>query len=61
MPVPTGAIIRGRIARESDFDEMRKWLDRPGVAHIRVVTVKRGAGESRAYTLLRIEPPSERT
>jgi hypothetical protein len=55
-----GAILRGRIARNADLDGIRKWLDKRGVAHMRVVTVKRGAGQSHAFTLLGIEPPSER-
>jgi hypothetical protein len=54
-----GAVIRGRIAREADLGEIRKWLEQRGEAHMRVVTVKRGGREIHAFTLLRIEPPDD--
>lgn len=54
-----GATIKGRIARGADLDAIRGWLDKPGVARMRVVTGTRGAGKSYAFTLLAIEPPEE--
>jgi hypothetical protein len=55
----SGAVIKGRIAGGADLDALRGWLDKPGVARMRVVTVTRGAGKSHAFTLLAIEPPEE--
>lgn len=55
----TGEVIKGRIARGANLDEIRRWLDKPGVARMRVVTVTRGARKSHAFTLLGIEPPDD--
>jgi hypothetical protein len=50
-------ILRGRISRELDLNELREWVDKPSIAHMRIVTVyHRGSGETQAFTLLRMTP-----
>jgi len=49
----SGEIIRGKIARES-VDSIRPWFEKQCIAHMRVVTVVRPNGETKAFTLLRL-------
>jgi hypothetical protein len=53
----TGEILRGRISRELNLDQLRNWVDKPCIAHMRIVTVFRGGNrETQAFTLLRVTP-----
>lgn len=51
----SGEVIRGKIARES-VDGIRPWFEMQCTAHVRVVTVVRPNGETKAFTLMSISP-----
>lgn len=51
----SGEIIRGKIARDA-IDGIRHWFEKECTAHMRVVTVVRSGGETKAFTLLHVSP-----
>jgi hypothetical protein len=50
----TGEVLRGKVADNVDARDLLRWVDKPCIAHMQVVTLARGSRELRRYTLLRL-------
>lgn len=52
-----GALIKGRVGRGLNMDELKPRFEMPCVARMRVVTVRRGGRSTHAFTMLSIAAP----